>query len=178
VKFTPTALADVFLVDMDWHSDERGRFGVAWSQAEMQAQGLDAASAQLNVSVTEKARTLRGLHYQVPPAAEAKLVYCLRGAIFEVVADVRPSSPTRGRWFGWQFSAASFRALYIPPGAAHGLMTLADDTLIVYTCSAPHEPVHERGVRWNDPVFGIEWPMGGPEFVSQKDREWPDHRFE
>jgi dTDP-4-dehydrorhamnose 3,5-epimerase len=178
VRFTATDLADVFLVDIDWLSDERGRFGRAWSQEEMQGRGLSGAIAQTNVSVTERGRTLRGLHYQVPPASEAKIVYCLRGAIFEVVADVRPDSPTRGRWAGWSFSAESYRALYVPPGAAHGLMTLTDDTLVLYSCSAPHAPALERGVRWNDPAFGIEWPLGGPEFISAKDRAWPDHRFE
>jgi dTDP-4-dehydrorhamnose 3,5-epimerase len=169
--FTETHLAGAFIIDFEEHVDERGFFARAWCQEEFGAHGLNARLVQCSVSRSRLKGTLRGLHYQVPPHAEAKTVRCTRGAIFDVIVDLRPDSPTRFGHVGVELTADNHRALYVPEGFAHGLLTLADDTEVLYLMSRPFHAESARGVRWNDPAFGIEWP-GVPVLMSSRDAEY------
>jgi dTDP-4-dehydrorhamnose 3,5-epimerase len=178
VKFRPTRLPGVFRIEIDWVTDARGAFGRAWSAAELESQGLVGQLVQTNISITRSAGTLRGLHYQLPPAEEAKLVRCVRGAIFDVIVDLRAGTPTHGEFLALELRPERYEAVYIPPGTAHGFMTLADDSEVLYASSAAHAPDLERGIRWDDPSFGIPWPGDGPRHISEKDRGWPDHKLE
>jgi dTDP-4-dehydrorhamnose 3,5-epimerase len=130
--------------------------------------------AQANVSYNHCAGTLRGLHYQLPPFGEAKLVRCTRGVVWDVVLDLRPDSAARGQWFGAELTADNRRMLYVPEGVAHGFITLQDEVEVAYQVSQCYTPGAERGVRWNDPAFGIEWPLS-PQVISAKDAGWPDY---
>ena len=173
MTFTPTAVEGAWLVDLDKRVDERGFFARAWCRDEFARQGLTPHLAQSNVAFTSAAATLRGLHYQVTPHQEAKLVRCTAGAIFDVLVDLRPDSPTFKRWLGVELTADNRRMLYVPEGCAHGYLTLRDNSETFYQVSAPYAQAAERGVRWNDPAFAIEWPMT-PRIISAKDRELPD----
>lgn len=172
--FEETALPGAFIVQLDRKGDERGFFARAWCERELEEQGLASRIVQANVSLSRVKGTLRGLHYQVPPAAETKLVRCTRGAIYDVILDVRPDSPTWGRWVGVELSADNYTMLYVPEGFAHAFQTLTVDAEVFYQVSAFYSPEHERGVRYNDPQFGIEWPEEIT-VISEKDRNWPDH---
>jgi dTDP-4-dehydrorhamnose 3,5-epimerase len=130
--------------------------------------------AQCNISFNERRGTLRGLHYQVPPHAEVKVIRCTSGAVFDVIVDLREGSETYTRWIGVELSAENRRMLYVPEGFAHGYLTLADETETFYQVSMPYAPDAERGARWDDPAFGIEWPQAGELVISEKDRRWPD----
>jgi len=171
--FTETHLAGVFVVDIERRSDERGFFARTWCRDELEARGLVTALSQCSVSLNARAGTLRGMHYQAAPHEETKLVSCPRGAIYDVVLDLRPSSPTYRRWFAAELTQENLRALYVPAGCAHGFQTLAPDTLVQYQISARYSPAHARGVRWNDPAFGIDWPSG-ERVLSARDATYGD----
>ncbi|HVH75207.1 MAG TPA: dTDP-4-dehydrorhamnose 3,5-epimerase [Stellaceae bacterium] len=167
--FTETPVEGAYLIDLEKRGDERGFFARAFCKNEFAAHGLETDFVQINNSLSAAKGTLRGMHYQLPPAAEVKVVRCIAGALWDVVLDLRPDSPSYGRWFGAELSAANRRMMYAPKGLAHGFVTLQDDTEAFYLVSAFYAPERERGVRWNDPAFGIEWPMK-PVVISDKDR--------
>jgi dTDP-4-dehydrorhamnose 3,5-epimerase len=159
VLFTASHVRGVFLIEPERRIDERGFFARTWCQQEFSARGLNPCVAQCNTSLSHKQGTLRGLHYQVAPHAEAKLVRCVRGAVFDVAVDLRTDSPTLHQWFGAELTADNRQMLYVPQGCAHGYLTLCDDTEVLYQVSDFYCPQAERGVRWNDPKFGISWPQ-------------------
>jgi len=171
---TPTPLPGVLVLELAPLVDERGFFAVAFSRHAFMANGLNPQVDQVNVSHNETRGTLRGMHYQLPPYAEAKTVRCIRGTAFDVVVDLRPDSPTYCQWYGVELTAENRRALYIPEGVAHGFQTLTDHTEVLYTVSAPYTPSHARGVRWDDPAFGIEWPSVPHRTLHDRDRTYPD----
>jgi dTDP-4-dehydrorhamnose 3,5-epimerase len=172
VKFQESPLAGAYTIEMDRLEDERGFFARSYCAAEFAARGLGLAMPQSSVSFNARRGTLRGLHYQAAPHAEDKLVRCTAGAIYDVIVDLRPDSPTARRWFGVELSAANHRSLFVPQGLAHGFMTLRDDTEVLYMISVPYTPGFERGVRWNDPAIGISWPAA-PSVVSARDAAYP-----
>jgi dTDP-4-dehydrorhamnose 3,5-epimerase len=172
VKFTESAIAGVWFVDLEPIEDDRGFFARTFCADEFAAHGLDPTVAQCNVSLTLRAGTIRGLHYQVAPAAETKLVRCVRGAIHDVVIDVRESSPTRLQHVAVELSEANRRALYVPTEFAHGFQTLVDDTVVEYQMGARYTPGTDRGVRYDDPALAIAWPLTVTD-VSDRDRNWP-----
>lgn len=174
--FTPTELPDVVVVDLEPREDERGFFARAWCAREFAAAGLSTDLVQCNLSFNEELGTLRGMHFQRSPHAEAKLVRCTRGAIYDVAVDLRPGSPTHRRWVGVELTAENRRALYVPEGFAHGYQTLAGGTETFYQVSEWYTPEAEGGVRWNDPAFGIDWPLPDDPVLSPKDASWPDYR--
>jgi dTDP-4-dehydrorhamnose 3,5-epimerase len=174
--FTATELGGAWLVDLDPREDERGFFARAWDRVEFAERGLSAELAQCNVSFNHRRGTLRGMHFQHAPHAEVKLVRCTRGAIYDVIVDLRPDSPTWKRWLGIELTAENRRALYVPEGFAHGYQTLVDATETFYQVSAFYSPGAEGGVRWDDPAFGIEWPYADQPLMSEKDRAWPDYQ--
>jgi dTDP-4-dehydrorhamnose 3,5-epimerase len=174
VKFAETPLAGAFVVEIEPLKDERGLFARSFCRQEFEAHGLDPAVAQCNVSHNVKRGTLRGLHYQAPPHEEAKLVRCTRGAIWDVIVDLREASKTRLQWFAAELSADNHRALYVPRGFAHGFQTLADDAEVFYQMSEFYRPDGARGIRWNDPSIGIRWPLAEP-ILSARDRDLPLH---
>ena len=147
----------------------------AWCLDEFRDQGIDFQPVQANMAFSSALGTVRGLHYQVSPALEAKLVRCTRGSVFDVVVDLRPESETYRTWFGAMLTAENGRMMYVPEGCAHGYLTLADDTELIYFVSESYHPEAERGVRWNDPSFGIEWPRTSGLTISLKDQQWPDY---
>jgi dTDP-4-dehydrorhamnose 3,5-epimerase len=172
VHFTETDLPGVFVIDPEPIRDERGGFARIFCTEEFEEHRLEPRVVQSNLSINHRAGTLRGLHYQHPPAAETKLVRCVRGAIFDVAVDLRPDSPTYLRWVGAELTADNHRAFFVPRGCAHGFQTLEDDTLVLYDVSAPYAPDHEDGAHHADPVFGIDWPLP-VSAISDKDRSWP-----
>lgn len=172
MKFLHCDVADARVVEPTPHQDARGRFMRAWCEREFADAGTSFRPVQANLVFSLHAATLRGLHYQVAPALEAKLVRCTRGALFDVVVDLRPASPTYRCWYGVELSADNARMLYLPEGCAHGCQALADDTEILYMASAFYAPDAVRGVRYDDPAFGIRWPLPAP-IVSEQDRNWP-----
>lgn len=174
--FTPTELDGAYVVDLEPRGDERGFFARAWAVAEFAAHGLSTEVVQANIAFNHRKGTLRGMHFQHAPHAEVKLVRCTRGALYDVIVDLRPSSPTHTRWIGVELTADNRRMLYVPEGFAHGYQTLADDTEAYYQVSAAYAPEAEGGVRWDDPAFAIEWPDPDPPVMSEKDRAWPDYR--
>ena len=175
--FTATKLAGAFLVSLRKIEDDRGFFARGWCADELAKHGLAPNMAQLNISFSAKRGTIRGLHYQLPPHAEAKFVRCTRGAIFDVAVDLRRDSPTRGQWIGAELTADNGLMLYVPEGCAHGYLTLADDTEAYYLTSSPYAPGAARGARYNDPAFGIAWPEPVV-VVSDADDRWPDYQLE
>ncbi|MEI2764234.1 MAG: dTDP-4-dehydrorhamnose 3,5-epimerase [Dermatophilaceae bacterium] len=172
MRFSPTAVAGCMTVDLQPFHDNRGFFSRAFDASEFADQGLDAAVVQTNISFNVKAGTLRGLHLQVPPHAEGKLVRCTRGAIVDVAMDVREDSPTFGRHAMVELTRDNHTALFIPPYVAHAFLTLTDDTEVTYQVSGPYAPGGERGYRYDDPAFGISWPRDVA-VVSDKDLSWP-----
>ena len=177
MKFTPLPLGGAHLIDLEKRGDERGFFARFFCEDEFVRHGLAAEFAQINNSLTAKKGTLRGMHYQLPPAAEVKLVRCIRGALFDVILDLRPHSSTFGRSFGAELTAANRTMMYVPEGFAHGFVTLEPDTEALYLVTAPYAPAAERGIRFDDPKFGIKWPVA-PTELSDKDRQWPDYDLE
>jgi len=173
VKFTPAPLSGAFVVALEPHSDPRGFFARVWSVEEFVSRGLDAHVSQTSLSHNLKKGTLRGMHWQAVPHAETKLVRCERGAIHDVIVDLRPTSPTYCKSFGVNLTAADHTALYIPEGFAHGFQTLEDDTVVHYQMTSPYVAEAGRGARWNDPAFGITWPVSDP-ILIQRDRDYPD----
>lgn len=175
MRFIPTTLKDATLIELDKREDDRGYFARSFCEEEFRAAGLPTRFVQANSAGTRLAGTLRGLHYQLPPHAEAKLVRCTGGAVYDVIIDLRPDSPTHGRWEGFELDAASGRMLLVPEGFAHGYQTLADNTEVFYLVSHPYAPGAEAGIRFDDPAFGVEWPLPVTS-VSEKDRNWPDYQ--
>ena len=174
MRFTATAIDGVTVVDLDPSVDERGSFARLHCPDEFAAAGHSFVPAQTSLSRNTAVRTLRGMHYEAPPRAEVKLVRVTRGAIFDVAVDLRPDSPTYLRWTGAQLSADNGRALLIGAGMAHGFITLEPDTDVLYQIDKMFEAGHGRGVRWNDPAFGIAWPAQ-PLVISERDATYPDH---
>jgi dTDP-4-dehydrorhamnose 3,5-epimerase len=175
VRLTETPLRGAFVVDLDLLRDERGHFARTFDAAEFAAAGLDPAVVQCNTSFNARRGTLRGMHYQAEPDGEAKLVRCTRGSIFDVAVDLRPGSDTYCRWFGTELSVTTGRMLYVPVGMAHGFQTLEEGSEVHYQMSHRYVPEQARGVRFDDPAFGIEWPLPDP-IVSERDRQFPDFR--
>lgn len=174
MKFIPTPLEGAFLIDLEKRGDERGFFARVFCKEEFKAFDLETEIVQANCSLSREKGTLRGLHYQLSPAAETKLVRCLSGAIYDVILDIRPDSPTFGKSFGEILTPENRRMLYVPRGFAHGFLTLEKDSEILYLVSAAYSSTLERGIRWNDPQFSISWPME-PTVISDRDRSHPDY---
>ena len=171
--FATTPLPGVVLVTPDRFADERGFFAVTWDQVEFESHGLTAKLVQRNLSANHARATLRGMHFQHAPQAQAKLVTCLTGAIYDVAVDLRPDSPTYKHWFAAELSAESGSMLYIPEGCAHGFETLQPDSTVEYLMSGTYTPRSADGVRWDDPAFNITWPVP-PRVIVDRDRTWPN----
>jgi len=170
--FTESPLPGAYVVELERLTDERGFFARSYCADEFAARGLGPELRQCSVSYNARKATLRGMHYQGAPHEEHKLVRCTAGAIFDVIVDIRLSSPTYRRWFGAELSFANRRSMFIPPGFAHGFMSLTDDAEVYYMISVPHAPQSGRGFRWNDPAFAIEWPLP-PAVISARDAAYP-----
>lgn len=173
MRFSEAPLAGAFTLDLEPNVDERGLFARVFCEREFARHGLPTRFPQCNLSKNHRAGTLRGMHYQAAPHGEAKLVRCVSGAIYDVIIDLRPASPTRLGWFGVELSAANGRALFVPQGFAHGFLTLADDAHVLYQMGQFYQPDAARGVRYSDPSFGIEWPRA-PTVISERDATYPD----
>ena len=175
--FTATPLAGAFVIEPEPIEDPRGLFARTWCQRELEAQGLDARIVQCNTSFNKNKGTLRGMHFQAAPRGETKLVRCTRGALYDVIIDLRAESPTFTRWFGAVLSADNRKTMYVPVGFAHGFQTLEEGAEVFYQMSEFYSGEHSRGVRWNDPAFGIQWPDDERTIVD-RDRQYPDFRRE
>ena len=171
--FDASEISDVYTVELEKRSDDRGFFSRGWCGREFSDRGLPNRVAQMNISFNRRRHTMRGFHYQIPPYQEDKLLRCVRGAVHDVVLDLRPNSRTFLRHIAVELSAANYRALFVPKGCANAFLTLEDDTEITYLVSEFYTPAAERGVRWNDQTFRINWPAK-PAVISDKDRCWPD----
>jgi dTDP-4-dehydrorhamnose 3,5-epimerase len=172
MRFAETKLVGARVIDPNPHEDDRGRFMRAWCAREFAEHGIDFLPVQANMGFSVRRGTVRGLHLQEAPSLEAKLVRCTKGAIFDVVVDLRPESPSYGEWCGAQLSAANGRMLYVPEHCAHGYQTLEDDTEIYYLTSGFYSPSSVRGLRFDDPAFNIQWPLVATA-VSEQDLNWP-----
>lgn len=172
MKFHPTPLEGAYLIELEKRGDDRGFFARAFCENEFEAAGLVNRYVQANNALSAKRGTLRGFHYQLPPAQEVKVVRALRGALFDIIIDLRPGSPTYMKSFGAELNDENRLSMYVPRGFAHGMITLTDDVETFYLVSAFYAPDRERGVRWNDPAFGVEWPIE-PVEISPKDAAWP-----
>ena len=175
MRFETTEIAGLLAVRLEPAVDARGSFARLFCRESFAAQGLADVFVQASLSVTRRAGTLRGLHFQRAPHAEVKLVRCVRGAIFDVVADLRPDSPSYLRWQGFDLSPASDVALYIPQGCAHGFLTRTDDCEVLYQMSTPYAPQAADGVRYDDPALAVAWP-DKPVLIAEKDLAWPPIR--
>ncbi len=168
-----TKLSGAFVIELEQHQDDRGFFARTFCKNELEAHGMISDVAQANMSLSKKKGTLRGMHYQKAPHQESKLVRCTRGALFDVIIDLRPESPTFKEWFGVELSADNYKMLYVPRDFAHGFLTLTDNTEVTYMVSQFYAPGSELGIRWNDPQFGIKWPID-IEVISEKYMQWTD----
>jgi dTDP-4-dehydrorhamnose 3,5-epimerase len=177
MNFSETKLKGAYIIDIQKLEDERGFFARSWCQREVEQYGLEPQVVQCNISYNKLRGTLRGMHYQLPPYAEAKLVRCTRGSVFDVIIDLRPQEPSFLKWQGFELSASNYNMLYIPKGFAHGFLTLEDETEIFYQMSEFYAPDCARGVRWNDPLFDIGW-SDSVKCISQKDQSYPDAKPE
>lgn len=173
--FKETELKDAYVIDLDKLEDKRGFFARSFCVNEFKEVGIDFPVVQANVSYNRYKRTLRGMHYQQEPHGEAKLVRCTRGAIFDAIIDMRPDSSTYLQWMGVELSEQNYRMLYVPEGFAHGFITLEDETEVTYQVSEYYTPGAEKGIRWNDSTFNIDWPVD-PRILSEKDKSWPDFK--
>ena len=174
--FNKTKLGGAYVVEMESIRDRRGFFARAWCSKEFEAHGLISQFVQANLTYSPKRGTIRGLHYQIAPHQEVKLVRCTRGATYDVIVDLRPESPTHKQWLAVELTADNHKMIYIPAGFAHGYQILVDDTEVFYQVGQFYAPEYERGARWNDPAFGVEWPMTSPLILSDKDKNWPDYQ--
>jgi len=174
MEFSTTGLEGAVLVDLEPHHDTRGFFARAFCANEFRLQGLPSDFPQSNLSRNTRGGTLRGLHFNAPPDEEAKLVRCVRGAIYDVIVDLRRESATFSSWIGVELSAENGRALFVPVGFAHGFLTLVDDTDIFYQMGGPYRPHAARGIRYNDPFFDVVWPSE-PSVISERDLSYPDY---
>jgi dTDP-4-dehydrorhamnose 3,5-epimerase len=178
MDFRPQSVDGCHLIALEPHVDERGSFARAFAVDEFERAGLESAISQMNLSHSRAVGTIRGIHWQSEPHTEAKFVRCIQGHVFDVCVDVRPGSPTRGRWVGVELSPENGLALYIPAGCGHAHQALEPDSKVLYTTSVPYAPQSESGARWDDPLFAIDWPISVGVVVSEKDLSWPDFRFE
>jgi dTDP-4-dehydrorhamnose 3,5-epimerase len=172
MHFVETGLAGAYLIELDRHEDERGFFARSFCEREFVRYGLPPRFVQCNVSFNRWRGTIRGLHWQAAPHEEAKVVRCTRGALYDVVVDLRAGSPTRHCWAGFALSAQDHRQIFVPAGFAHGFQTLEPDTEVFYMMSTAFEPSCARGMRWNDPALSIAWPLVDP-VLSERDASWP-----
>jgi len=172
--FEETKLKGTYIIEAEQLEDERGFFARSFCQKEFKKHGLNLHIVQSNISHNKKKGTLRGMHYQIAPYEEAKLVSCTRGVIYDVIIDLRPDSPTYCQWFAAELSSENCKMFYIPEGFAHGFQTLNDSSTVFYQMSASYQPEYARGVRWDDPAFGIKWPIR-PAIISDKDKNIPDY---
>lgn len=175
--FHATKLPGALVIELERHADERGHFARTWCRDEFARQGLSIQLSQCSVSYNHRRGTLRGMHWQAAPHAEVKLVRCTRGAIFDVIVDLRPNSPTHAQWLGVELTPDNHRMLYIPEGFAHGFQTLADESEVYYQISADFQPHSARGARWNEPRFDIRWPLDVT-VISARDQNFPDYQPE
>lgn len=173
--FTETTLEGAFVIELEKHEDERGFFARTFCRKEFEAHDLNPNLVQSNISFNKKKGTLRGMHYHIAPHQEAKLVSCLKGATYDVIIDLRADSPSYRQWFAVELSAENYKMLYIPERFAHGFQTLEDNTVVLYQMSEFYHPECARGVRWDDPVFEIRWPLSN-RVMSKKDLNYPDFR--
>lgn len=176
MKFIETKLKSAFVIEPEKLGDERGFFARIWCQREFKAHGLNPNLAQSSIALSKKKGTMRGMHYQLPPHEEAKLIRCTKGSLYDVIIDLRPASETYKQWFGIEITAENYKMVYVPEGFAHGYQTLLDDTEVLYLISDFYTPECYTGVRWNDPVFGIVWPIAENVIISEKDKNCPDFR--
>lgn len=174
--FKETAVKDAYIIEIERRTDDRGFFARTWCRKEFEAQGLNTNLVQANVAFNIKRGTLRGMHYQVSPYEETKLIRCTKGAIYDVIIDIRKNSPTYMKWIGVELTADNYKMLYVPEGFAHGYQTLRDNTEVSYQVSQFYAPNSEQGVRWDDPAFNIKWPETEKVIISEKDQAWPDYR--
>ncbi len=173
MKFTPTKISGAYLIEIEPLTDERGFFARSFCANEFQQQGLNTNFVQSSVSFTAQKGTIRGMHYQVAPDTETKLVRCTKGAIYDVILDLRPESPTFKQWVATELTADNHQMFYIPSGCAHGLQTLVDDTEVFYQMAGVYNANSARGVRWNDPAFRLEMPLA-VSVINDRDRSYPD----
>ena len=173
MKFNKTPLEGARVIELEKRGDDRGFFARYFCEREFAADGLETRFVQINNSLSSKKGTLRGMHYQLPPSPEVKVVRCVRGSLWDAIVDLRPDSPTFMKWFGAELSAENRHMMYVPRGFAHAILTLTDDAEAIYLVSTFYDPQAERGLRWNDPAIGIEWPIE-PVEISPKDAKWPD----
>jgi dTDP-4-dehydrorhamnose 3,5-epimerase len=171
--FTETPLKGAFIIDIESRRDERGYFARVWCAREFEARGLSTALVQCNVAYNNRKGILRGMHYQQAPWSEVKLVRCTKGAVYDVIVDLRDGSETRLQWTGVELTEDNHRMLYVPEGFAHGYLTLQDNSELFYQVSQFYTPQVEGGLRWNDPAVGIDWPDVGELLISAKDSAWP-----
>lgn len=173
MKFAETQLVGVYIIDPERIADERGFFGRTWCRDELASHDLETDVSQCSLSFNLRRGTIRGMHFQMEPHAETKIVRCTMGAIRDVVLDLRRESPTFRQWVGVDLTVDNRRMVYVPRGCAHGFQTLLDATEVFYQITPSYMPEAARGVRWNDPVFAIEWPVADP-ILSARDRNYPD----
>lgn len=172
--FTETALKGAYIVEPEKYEDERGHFARVFCEKEFETYGFKLNMVQSNVAFSYKRGTIRGLHYQIDPFAEVKLVRCITGSIFDVIIDLRPESLTYKQWFGIELNSENNQMLLVPANFAHGYQSLVDDTEVFYQVSQFYTPEAEKGVRWDDPTFNIQWPEKAHPIISEKDKSWPD----
>lgn len=176
MKFQATQIAGAYIIDPEPKPDARGFFARTYCEREFACHGLETRLVQANTVYNARRGTLRGLHYQIVPYEEAKLVRCIQGAVYDVIVDCRAASPTYKKWTAVELTAQNRRMLYVPRGCAHGYQTLADDTELIYHASAFYRPESERGIRYDDPAFKIRWPDVSQHTISKKDAQWPRFR--
>ena len=175
MRFVPLELTGAHLIELERYEDERGFFARTWCHDELTEQGLTVEVAQCSISRNTRAGTLRGMHFQRPPYEEVKIVRCTRGAIFDVIIDLRVGSPSHGDWLGVELTEELGTALYIPKGFAHGFQTMVDGAEVLYMISTSYVPEASAGVRWDDPAFAIDWPASPERTISERDLAWPDY---
>lgn len=174
MKFTETKIRSVFIINPEKNEDKRGYFARCYCEKEFASHGISTKIAQANTAYNRNKNTIRGLHFQIEPHAEHKLICCVKGRLWDVILDLRHDSPTFKQWMGIELSEYNPTMLFVPAGCAHGYQTLDDDTVIFYMVSDFYSPDHENGVRWNDPAFNIEWKERNNIIISDKDKNWPD----
>jgi len=175
MKFLATGIEGAHLIELEPHVDERGYLARSWSRQEFRSRGLNTDLSECSLSCNRLRGTLRGMHYQVAPHEESKLVMCVRGLIYDVIVDLRKDSDTHLKWFATELSLENGRLVYVPEGVAHGFLTLEDDSYIHYQIAGSYAPEAARGARWNDPLLGIEWSQA-PAVMSERDRGFEDYR--
>jgi dTDP-4-dehydrorhamnose 3,5-epimerase len=174
--FKETRLKNAFIIELEKIVDDRGFFSRAWCQKEFEAKGLNSNVVQCNLAFNISKGTLRGMHYQIAPHEEAKIVRCIRGKVYDVIIDLRPESATYLQWIGVELSSKNRKMLYVPEKFAHGYLTLADNTELFYQVSHFYAPESESGFRWNDPTINIKWPQTNGLIITDKDKNWPDFK--